>query len=310
MRVNLSKIVPLAAVLVLAGCDIEELAGSARFTEDFHYNYKLKPEGRLSVESFNGSIEVHSWDKDEVEITGSKYASSQALLDALKVDVVATDDFIQVRTVRPSGHRGNMGAKFAIRAPRRVELDRISSSNGSLDVEGIEGNARLTTSNGKIRIAVFEGNVEAKTSNGSVTLTDSQGSAVIKTSNGNIKADGVRGHFEAKTSNGGIRARILGDGDGRPIEVHTSNGSIDLTLTEQPSADVIATSSNSSVTVHAPASLAARITADTSHASIQTDFEVTVQGTQKKTHLDGTINGGGPLIKLDSSNGGIRLLKL
>jgi len=310
MRADFGKVVPLAAVLVLAGCDIEQLTGSARFKEDFHYNYRLKPGGRLSVENLNGSIAVHSWDQDEVEITGTKYASSQALLDALKIDVAATDDFIQIRTVRPSGRRGNMGAKFVIRVPGRVELNRITSSNGSIDVEGIEGGARLRTSNGKIRVADLKGDLEVSTSNGSVTLTNTRGSAVIKTSNGSIRTDGVHGHFEAHTSNGSIRAQIFGDGDGRPIEIHTSNGSIDLTLMEQPSADVIVTSSNSMITVHAPASLAAQLKAETTNAPVHTDFEVTIKGSRKKTRLEGTINGGGPLIRLETSNGTIRLLKL
>ena len=44
-----------AGLVVLAGCDIEDLGSFQRYHEDFHYNYPLKPGGRLTVEGFNGS---------------------------------------------------------------------------------------------------------------------------------------------------------------------------------------------------------------------------------------------------------------
>ncbi len=88
------------------------MAASASYKEDFDYNYKFAPGGRISVESYNGSIEIVAWDKDEVHVTGTKYASSEALLAAIKVDIVATDDFIQIRTVKPSGRRGKHGCEI------------------------------------------------------------------------------------------------------------------------------------------------------------------------------------------------------
>ncbi len=103
---------------------------------------------------------------------------------------------------------------------------------------------------------------------------------------------------------------MQGDGGGKPIEAHSSNGSVTLTLEKQPSSDVTITTSNSSITLRAPASLAGNLQADSSNGSIKTDFEVTVQGAQKKNRLHGPINGGGPRIELDTSNGGIRIEKL
>lgn len=311
MGILMRRLSLLIAVVALLGCDVVGLAGSARFREDFHYNYKLSPGGRLSVESFNGSVEILSWERDEVDISGAKYASSEDLLAALKVDVVATENLIQVRTIRPSGRRGNMGAKYVIHAPRRTGLDRIESSNGAVTVEGFEGDARLRTSNGGVRITNLTGNIEAETSNGGMDLSGFQGSAVLHTSNGGIKADGVRGHFEATTSNGGVDATIAGDGDNRPIRVRTSNGSIRLTLEGTPGTDIYANTSNASITLRAPASLAARIKADTSNASVKTDFDVLVEAGQVgKSQLRGTINGGGPLLDLNTSNAGIHLEKM
>ena len=68
------------AFLLLAGCDFEDLGSSDRYTADFHYSYPLKPGGRLSVEDFNGSIEISSWEQDSVDISGTKYAATLDLV--------------------------------------------------------------------------------------------------------------------------------------------------------------------------------------------------------------------------------------
>src|SRR5690242_12324618 len=136
------------AFLLLAGCDFEDLGSSDRYTADFHYSYPLKSGGRLSVENFNGSIEIASWDQDSVDISGVKYAGTPELRDAIKIDIVNTADSVHVRTVRPSERRGNMGAKYVIKVPRKTELERITSSNGGIRVSDVEGPARLRSSNG------------------------------------------------------------------------------------------------------------------------------------------------------------------
>ena len=296
----------LICFTVLIGCDIEDVVHAARYKSQFTETKTLTPGGRLSVENFNGSIEINGWERDQVEIDATLYASSEELLSALKVDVVATDGFVQVRTVRPSGRRGNMGASYVIHVPHRVLLDRILSSNGVVTVNEIEGDARIRTSNGRVRLDSIDGNMEVETSNGAVEISNSSGSADLNTSNGAIKLDSVRGHLKARTSNGSINAKLAPD-NSRPTTLRSSNGGIELTLTGAPGNDITATTSNSNIEIRAPESLAARLEADTSNGSIKSDFQV--DGTVKKKHVEGSINGGGPLLKLDTSNGSIRLLR-
>src|SRR5437867_2133032 len=107
------------ALLALAACDFEDMGiSSERYTTDFHYSYPLKPGGRISLESFNGSVEISGWDQNSVDISGHKYAGRPELRDAIKIDIVASDEAIQIRTVRPSERRGNMGASYVIKVPR------------------------------------------------------------------------------------------------------------------------------------------------------------------------------------------------
>lgn len=302
-----------ASVLLLSSChfdfDLGDM-GETRFREDFHHSYALKSGGRVEIENFNGSIEINGWDKETVEINGTKYAASQELLNKLKVEISNMPDSIRIRSVRPMERRGNMGVKYILNVPKKAILERITSSNGSVRVAQIEGNGRIKTSNGAVRASNFKGDIDISTSNGAVELDTFAGGATIRTSNGSIKAHGVRGFFDADTSNGAIDAHILEASSGRPVRAESSNGRISLQVDALNNNDIQASTSNSSLTVKLPSNLNARIKASTSNANIETEYELAVKGTISKSRLEGTIGSGGPLLDLHSSNGSIRIQKL
>jgi Toastrack DUF4097 len=305
-------LLPLAgALLALTACDIEDFGGgSERYSQDFHYSYALKPGGRLSVESFNGSVDISGWDQDTVDISGSKYARTPELRDAIKIEIEHSPDSVYIRTVRPSDRRGNMGARYVIKVPRRTQLERVVSSNGAIHAMDVEGGARLKTSNGAVRAENLQGNLDAQTSNSSIEVQNLDGAATLRTSNGRVHADDVRGSLEANTSNSGIHVRLSKPDAGRPIKLGTSNGAIELTVDTLNNNDIRASTSNGGITVHLPANVNANLVADTSNSSINSDFDVQVQGSMSKRHLEGKLGAGGPTIELTTSNGGIRLLKM
>jgi len=311
MRKQLLVLSLAGGLLGLVGCDIEDLdfGGSERFNQDFHYSYPLQPGGRLSVENFNGSIEITGWDQQTVDITGSKYARTPELRDALKIEIEHTADSVRIRTTRPSDRRGSMGAKYFIKVPRRTQLERIASSNGSIHTADLEGPERLKTSNGSVRAENLHGNLDAQTSNGGVDIQNLEGGAVVHTTNGHVHADDVRGSFEAETSNGGIRVHLAKPEASRPVRLETSNGPIELTLDALNQNEIRASTTNGGITVHLPENAAANLIADASNSSISTEFEVQTQGSISKHHLEGKIGSGGPTIDLSTSNGSIRVLK-
>jgi hypothetical protein len=299
------------AALVLTGCEDwgGDWGSSDRYKEDFQFTHELKPGGRVSLETLNGSVEILGWDRSTVEITGTKYASTEQVLQAMRIDVVAPGDFVRIRTVSPSGHRGNHGARYVLRVPRRVELERITTSNGRITVDDIEGVARLRTSNGAVKTNRLTGALEIETSNGSVDLVEHSGPATVRTSNGAVRAEGVRGHFDATTSNGSINARLTDPEPGRAVKLDSSNGTITLTMEALRNNDIFATTSNSSITLRLPPQAQAQLKARTSNSSINTDFDVTTR-TISKHSLEGTIGAGGPMIDVSTSNGSIRIQKL
>ncbi|HTT64928.1 MAG TPA: DUF4097 family beta strand repeat-containing protein [Bryobacteraceae bacterium] len=311
MRTNILVVSLAAGLLGFAGCDIDDLdiGGSERYTQDFHYSYALQPGGRLSVDNSNGSIEISGWDQNTIDISGTKYARTPELRDALKIEIDHTADAVRIRTVRPSDRRGNMGAKYIIKVPRRTQLERIVSSNGSIHTVDVEGPAHLKTSNGAVRAEDLQGSLDVQTSNGSINVQNLEGSVSLHTSNGQVHADDVRGAVEASTSNGGIHVRVAKPESGRPIKLETTNGGIELTMESLNQNEIHASTSNGGITVHLPSGINANVTASASNSSISTEFDVATQGTLDKHHLEGKIGAGGPEIDLSTSNGSIRLLK-
>lgn len=273
-------------LLMLAGCDWEDFGSSTQYSTDFHYSHPLKPGGRVTLENFNGSVEISAWDQETVDISGAKYGSTVEARDAIKIDIAPSPDSVAIRTIRPVERR-NVGARYFLRVPRRAQLDRITTSNGSMRVTDVTGPVRLKTSNGPLRVFNLAGNLDGGTSNGSVELNNIKGDCSVKTSNGRIKAQGVHGAFDATTSNGSVDASF---DELRPggVRVNTSNGGITLRLAR---------------------SVNARLMARTSNARISTDFDLSTRGSNDKHHLEGVIGSGGPVLDLATSNGSIHVVR-
>ena len=258
IRARLSFLIATAALL--SSCDLDEIGSfgnSQAYQKDFHYSYASKPGGRLAIDNSNGSVEITGWDQDKVEIDGTQYGSTPELRDAIKIDVVASGDLVQIRTIRPSDRHGNMGARYIIKAPRKVNLDRIVTSNGSVKLDDIEGTVRVRTTNGSVRAARVRGNLEAQTSNGTVEARDLDGPATIRTTNGRVHADGVRGALQASTSNGSIYARMVKPEPHRAVRLETTNGGIELTMDSLEDNEVRASTTNGGITVKLPARVVA-----------------------------------------------------
>ena len=295
-----------AALFSLTSC-IVGVGDWQRFSKDFHSSYPLKAGGRLSVETFNGSVEISGWDRDTVDIDGTKYGPSQEEADDLRVDMDTSPDSVSIRVPRPTERRNNQGARLVIKIPRNTQLDRITTSNSSIRTEDGAGSTRLRTSNGSIRVVDLRGDLEAETSNGPIELQGVGGNVRAHTSNGHIRAERVEGSLEANTSNSGVNADVASAD--KPVRIDTSNSGVELTLPPNFSASVHIDTRNAPITLRMAAGTNASVSARTSNSSIDTEFEVRAHGELSRNRLEGVIGNGGPLIDLTTSNGGIHLLK-
>jgi hypothetical protein len=300
--------IPLALSLLSLPLAADIWDDSGRYKEDFSYDFKLAPGGHLEVDSFNGPVQVVGWDHDSVRVRGTKHASRQAALRAIRIDASGNPSDVRLRADSPSPNC-NCGVSFTVSVPRKTRLDNVSTSNASLRIESIEGRARLRTSNGEIRLYDISGEVQATTSNAGIEAQKLTGPAILRTSNGRIRGDNLRGGLEATTANSSIDVTVSEADPARPLILNSSNGAITLSLLTWKANEIRATTSNASVNIFLPAALNALVRASTSNGSIHTDYEVT-SSHFSKTSLDGRIGQGGAPISAHTSNGNVRIAKL
>ena len=200
---------------------------------------------------------------------------------------------------RPSQHVRRIGQGLA--GDRRRWT--CTASGGSLDVDAIEGNVDGGTSGGGIRMRDVRGDVVASTSGGSITITDVRGSLRADTSGGGITIDEV----------GGDSARLDERRQrGRPRRRRARRGQQLRRRRHRPlRAGQLERRRGVLVWRVGPHRARSRrqvsIDASASGGSVNSDVPVTIQGKIEKDSLRGDMNGGGPLLRLRSSGGGVRI---
>ena len=284
---KITLLLTLAAIPVLFGLEPEK----SRVQAEYHQSYPMQPGSRLTVNNQNGSIEIAGWDQNNLDISATRYAETQQVLDHLKIDVATAADGVHIRTIAPQESE-NAGVKYVIKVPRRAELAEIRSTNGAIRVNDVEGSASLHTSNGSVHASKTRGKLQIDTSNGAVAVQNIDGDTDVHTSNGSVRAD-------------------LEESRGGAITLITTNGSVDLKLGAVTQGEVKAATSNGSITVRTPAVAGAHVKAETSgHSRVSTDFDVRKEGENSPSRLEGIVGAGGPQLNLTTTQGSIRILKI
>lgn len=176
---------------------------------------------------------------------------------------------------------------LGLMSPSRDNSINLKTSGGSVEAYDVSGTVKIQTSGGSFHFSKIQGSLWAKTSGGSINLEEFKGNADVHTSGGSITLENVSG-VTAKTSGGSIRATMTTQYQ-QACRLHTSGGGIVVVLSPDIAVDVEAQTSGS--------------------GHVLSDFPVAsvIQGKAPKNRLRGTINGGGPLLKLRTSGADIHL---
>jgi DUF4097 and DUF4098 domain-containing protein YvlB len=266
------------ATVAMTACTAVAQA-SVTVEKPFQQSYPLKAGGTLEVSNTNGGITVEAWDRAEVRVDAVKKikaessAKAEEVAKQIKIDIRQSAGSLRIETILPKS------SGF---------LDWLTGNNASASVTykikaPRDVVAKLDNTNGGLRLVGTRGRAELETVNGGVTVERTEGNVRVETTNGGITVVNAAGALDGSTTNGGITAHLNRvDGD---INLETTNGS---------------------VTLKVPRDLRANLDVSTWNGGIHSDLEVE-GGEKTRRHLSGEVNGGGGLLKVETTNGGVRI---
>ncbi len=239
----------------------------------------------LTVQTGSGTIHLTPGANGHVHIVGRVH-SSWGANDAEVQEIAGHPPVEQTGNIVRVGvqHENlrNIGIDYEIEAPADAFLTAQSGSGNVID-DGVGADAKLSTGSGGIHATGLQGGSSLDTGSGSIyaELTGN-GDARAQTGSGSIELHGVHGALKAETGSGNIKV------DGRPLgpwKLATGSGSVELWT----------------------ADAAFTLDAKTGSGSIHSDREMLAQGTTEHHHVTGKIGGGGPLVRIETGSGSIRI---
>jgi len=222
-----------------------------------------------------------------------QWSRTFTLGDTGQVEVINVNGRIEVEGV--DGTTMDVKADITVRAGTD-EAARDLLKQVEIREENTNGRVRLETRYPK---GLGRSNVEIKY----VLRVPRSAGVALETTNGVIVVNQIAGRVRAETTNGGVEGRNLSGA----VSASTTNGAVDMALTKLSPDGVTLETTNGSVALTIPADARGTISARCVNGSIKVS-DLNVEKTESsRRRLEGTLNGGGPAIRLETVNGGIHI---
>ncbi|MGE3888406.1 MAG: DUF4097 domain-containing protein [Vicinamibacterales bacterium] len=304
-RHSYASVQAIARAALVAGCTVglaacEVNLNTEGLTSKETKTFTVTGQPDLTVETFDGSIEIHSWDRNEVEVEIEKRAMEQALIEQMEVEAEQQGDRIVLRVTGPAARefRGvtvgvhiSPAARLRVAVPRKLML-QARTEDGSIRAENLEGRLTLRTGDGSITTDRLTGEIEIRTGDGAIRMEKAEGRLNLETNDGSITLSARPTVLRAKTGDGSIRVQIEPEtAMAEAWDLTTSDGSVTLTLPPSFNAEIDAETSDGSVRSSHPA------------ISIDRDDE---GRRERRRELRTRMGEGGPVLRIRTGDGSIR----
>lgn len=248
--------------------------------------------GRVEAQTGGGSIRVDDIGGSVTAETGGDYIDIGSVNG--DVNLQTGGGRISIRSVKGKINASTGGGDMVILSGLQGAI--LESGGGNIQVKQCSGKVHVSTGGGNIDLGDISGPVEMETGGGSIRLASAKGQVSAETGAGRIELNGVPS-ARAETGAGAIVARFVSwSGQRTDSVLETSAG--DITVYIAPDVPI---------TVRATIELA-------NGHKIQSDFSeirVTSEGDwgPKTISAEGSLNGGGPALKLRTTTGDIRIVR-
>jgi DUF4097 and DUF4098 domain-containing protein YvlB len=277
-----------ALCLVLAAAAL--LPAPAR-SDDWNRSFPLTGRPLVRVRTDDGHVSITTWDRPEVVVrvhtTGWRIGSQ------VSVDGRQTGNTIDLEARTPHIEWGIFLSPrtlaVEVSMPREADLD-VHSGDGGIELEAVSGRIVIETGDGHIRARGLRGEIRMHTGDGGIDGGELDGRLEASSGDGRLRVSGRFDALDLESGDGSVVAAALaGSTLGSGWSIRTGDGPVTLRLGE---------------------GLKAQLDAHTNDGSVTTDFPVEVSGEWGRSRLVGSINGGGPTLRVRTGDGSIRIQKL
>ncbi len=265
-------VLPAVLSLSAAAC-VDISAGEARFIDTVEKRFTVSGVPSLDISTFDGSVDVATWDRPEVLVVIEKHAVDKTAADRMIVTADQNGDVVRVEVREEKQGRlhmnlGSHSARITVTLPARAHLD-ARTGDGRVTVRSVEGDLRVRTGDGAINLEQVNGSVDATSGDGSIDI------------------------------DGAVRGLSARSGDGR-VRIHA---------TAPPSADWNLVTGDGSVVLEVPEGFGAELDATTGDGRVELrDVKFSGQSDgADRGHARGRIGSGGANVSIRSGDGVITI---
>ncbi len=270
--------------------------------------FQLSNPELIDVRTSGGSIQIEGSELDEVRVEmyvryrGRYLAPSDTDLNDFDIRIEQVGNRVIAHAERTTERgwrfwRDFESISFVVYTPSNTNV-KARTSGGSVSAASLNGTIELRTSGGSISLENLAGVIEARTSGGSLSMTEIDGSLSARTSGGSIRLEQAVGEFDLRTSGGGMRFEEVSG----KLAARTSGGSIRAKMGSVEDLLDLRTSGGS-ITIEVPRG---GYDLNLRGNRVRTEL-INFSGNSERSRIEGSMDGGGPLIRARTSGGSVTL---
>jgi hypothetical protein len=256
--------------------------------------FTVSGEPDLHLRTFDGSIQLKSWDRNEVLVEIEKHGPDSDAARALVVNASQEGNRVTIDVPNPRGDRDGFhigqspSVSLIVTAPRRMKLD-AHTGDGSVSADNVAGTLAIDTGDGSIRIRRVEGALKAHTGDGSIDIDDAVGRIEAQSGDGSIN---IGGRFEL-------------------VDVRSGDGSVHVDAEEGSAlkSDWSVSTGDGSISVELPGNIDAELDAHSNDGRVRANGFSGVSNRNEDDHgsARGTLGKGGRTLRVRSGDGSISI---
>jgi DUF4097 and DUF4098 domain-containing protein YvlB len=195
----------------------------------------------------------------------------------------------------------NIEIDYEITMPAKSTV-KATTGSGALQVSNIGTLLTARTGSGDIHLHAVGGAPNVGTGSGSIRVEGVRGAASLETGAGDIElSQEAAGDIKAQSGSGSIRLR----GVNGAVRVGTGSG--DIEVDGNPTAEWRLNTSSGSIRLTLNPAAHYTVNASTDSGAVHVAQSMSLESSLDRQHIVGTVNGGGPTLRLTTSSGDVTI---